>query len=933
MNNRQPLEPLKIRPLDSEPTDGSARPTTESLPPLRRPVEKKAPEKKIIPPRKEASPKVSIAEAKTETVKPAAPRVRKTEEKSPRRTLPSVRPSRRLRNWFLFCLALLVLVTGAAVGAGIGYINNFLDQLPTHPYLEDYQPYMPSRMWDKSGRGGSLMFAEFFSNQQSREMVTLTEMPKNLINAVICTEDQDFYDHFGISVRGVIRAAYVDIITWSKKQGASTLTMQLAEDLIKNKYINLKKVIEKTYIPMEGDEIDLKSWKQKIVEAILALQIEKRYTKNEILEIYLNQVYFGKGALGVGKAAQVYFGKNIKDLTLKECALFAAMLKRPGTYSPYINPDRAESRTRVVLGEMLEQGAITQEEYRQALSEPFQLADHSGPMENTDLFPYYSWAIRRQFENQSVKSRYGNQIEVIGQGVDVETALYPELQQIAQETLRKGIIEQERFHRRNGGELYGMEKIGAPNALVKGSLKADGMEYDAQLLEDFDPAKGTVRVTVPNVGGGNGPFEVAVDPATTWMDDFDVLKKGYYIRVKAVEEDGKLNVVLGKNKHVQGALIAVRPSTGEVLALSGGYDFHDDSNDGKFIRAIQSTQVQPGSTFKPLLYTAALAHPDKIWTVASRIQDVETQFWKGWTPQNYEGHFNGNVTMRFSLLHSLNSGSVWLLDNLSQKSRSASVAYFRQYCREVFDYLIPQPNLSMALGTEGMSPWQLAQAYQVIANQGIFIPIHMVKSVYERRENPLLAQKLFEFEPKLSDSQRITPEVSYLSQYLLRAVVEEGTAKDALDLPFYNVGKTGTTDNCVYAWYAGFSKDMLCIVYFGYDDNRHSLGVKRTGSKVALPVWTDFMTQAYELYPEWYGDIPAPEGVITKPICQKSRQVAGASCGGDVRNMPFIAGTEPKGSCQIHGGNYTPTAYQYEPNKTILGQYGRIYQPKPQTTE
>lgn len=923
---RKPLDPLKIQSEEKSPKKNSGS-ESSPLPSLRRMKGSKS--------SKTGEGRACVSLSRQESSKQTQPK------EKPKRVAGSKRRTGRI--FFVIALGLFVMFMGTVVGATVGVLNNFLEQMPRIEYLENYQPYMPSRMWDRVGIENGVLIADFFGNEQSRQMVTLSEMPENLINAVICTEDRDFYNHFGVSLRGVVRAAIVDIKTWSKTQGASTISMQLAEDLIKNNHLGY-----------ELEKMSLKDWRMKIYEVILALQMEKRYTKDEIMEIYLNQVFLGGNVYGVARAAETYFGKDIKDLSLKECALFAGMLKRPNGYIPTDYPVEAQRRTELVLRLMRDQGKITPEQYEQAVSEPFILNTSMTRRAQIARYPYYSEAIRRQFKEQEITGREGDPIEILGQGVDIETVIDRRLQEIAEAALRNGIEEQERHHRKNGGKYWGAATYHSANVqkekrsngivLVKagGGVLKHKVEYDAKIVKPYDAETSTIEVTIPNIDGGKGPFIVPVNLDKTWLDEFECLEEGYYVRVVADEnEEGGLHFRLGNNRHVQGSLVAVKPSTGEVLALAGGHSFYDGQNNGQYIRAVQAHNIQPGSSFKPLLYASALADPSNKWTVASRIQDVRTEFWNGWVPRNYEGHYNGNVSMRYALTHSLNSGSVWLLDNL-KGSRRNSIQYFQTFLRQAFNYNIGQSNLSMALGTAGMTPWQVAQAYQVLANQGRLVELHMVNKVYQRRDSRLRPLVLYEFKQPLTNMERMTPQAAYLATYLLRNVVEDGTGKPALELPFYSVGKTGTTDECTYAWYTGYSKDILCIVYLAHDDFTQSLGIKRTGSKVALPVWMDFMAKTHEYYPDLFGEPPVPDNIEFKMVCDIGRQIASPGCPkGRVFRMPFIIdkdvkSTAPRYTCGTHGGggstltqasSVTSTTrkessapYQYVPNPSIFGR-------------
>lgn len=788
------------------------------------------------------------------------------------------KPKHKKKFRFLLWMFVFLMLTGSSVtGLTIGMLNRFINRLDSITFLEDYKPNMPSRMY--AGNKDQTMIAEFFSDDlnQNREKATLEEMPDHLKNAVVALEDMRFFEHCGVSPRAFIRAAIHDIKTRTLEQGGSTITMQLVEDLIKNKHLSF-----------DLSELGLKSFEQKIWEVLFALKIEKQYTKEEILEIYLNQVFLGGNVYGVARAADAYFGKEVSELTLKECALFAGMLQRPNSYSPR-NPEAAQKRTETVLYVMKREGYITEEEYRNALDEPFRLSNTSQRRAQINHYPYYTEAVRKRFtEEQYYKTEDGYPIEIYGRGVDVFTTIDPTLQEIAEKALRTGIVRHERFHRQSGGHYWGMPYNRYPNAKSPKNIIA-GEDYDAKIETEYNAATGGVEVSIPRVQGGAGPYFVPINPNKTWMDEFDILQPGFHIRVQAVEEEGEVRFIPAKrDEHVQGALVAVQPSTGKVLAMVGGYNFYGN----QFIRATQS-KVQPGSSFKPLLYAAAMAKETGPYTPATLIHDVKRNYgWNDWTPANFENEYFGWRTMRESLAHSYNAASVWLLDNL-QQNRTASISYFKQFCKQSFGLNFSEDNLSIALGTPVFSPLEIAQAYSVFANSGEFVDLHLVSKIYQRQVDENEVPKLlYEHKPKMLQQQGMSPQVAYLITNLMRAVVEEGTGKILLESPFYSVGKTGTTDETKKGWYTGYSKDILCIVYLGYDDHSRSLGVKQTGSKTALPVWREFMEGAYEIYPELFGEDSIPDGIEFAKVNIKTGFLASGD-GPDVQQFPFIQGTVP----------------------------------------
>ena len=858
-----------------------------------------------------SSRKTVLSQRPVPSKREMAPRSGSTGKSVPGRHNPPSRPIPRKRKkmskfryFFFITLGVMVLFMGALVGVGVGLFNQYLNQLKDIPYLEDYNPSRPSRLF--SGDEQHKLVADFFSEQQNRKLVPLSEIPDNLINALLGLEDLDFYRHPGISPKGFMRAAYYDIKNWNRQQGGSTITIQLAEDLITNKHL-----------PDEYgfSNEDLKSFKQKIYEIILALKIEKRFTKDEILEFFLNQVFLGGNIYGVAAAADYYFGKETSELNLKECALFAGMLQRPNAFSPTRRPEAAQRRTDIVLRVMLRLGYITEEEYRQATSETFNLNTQGARRRQIALYPYFSEAVRRKFFNKQLKTSDGIPIDIFEQGVDIESTLNVSMQQIAESALRKGIVDQEQRKRPGGGKGWGAPGYKGANLNGPSTIKI-GSEYDARIVNDCTPMADVVDISFLNLKGGDGPFKLKIDHDKTWYDDFGVLKKKNFIRVKAVKQGDKVGFQLAQDKHVQGALIAVRPSTGEILAQVGGYNFRDKSNAGNFIRTTQASGIQPGSAFKPLLLTAALSDSEKKWNIASILQDEKKEYWKGWTPRNYKDEYFGPVTMNYTLVESLNAATIWLLDNYKD-SREAGIRDFRTFCRVVFDLFVEQPDLTIALGSSGTTPFQLAQAYSLLANKGSFVRLHMVDKVYQRRDGRQeFKNLLYEFNPHDAFQQRITPETAYLVTYMMRNVVVDGTGKPAKDLPFYCVGKTGTTDDCKYAWFAGYSKDILCIVYLGFDDPRFSLGKRMTGSKVALPVWIDFMKQAYEVRPELFGEIEPPSGIVFHTVCTKSGAIASPECT-STKQLPFAIGSEPLDHCPIHGQD-SLRPYRSETNRLIL---------------
>lgn len=834
----------------------------------------------------------------------------RNQQKKPKRSpAPPVesRPARwlGLPPFFLIALCTFTLITGTSVGIGVAWVNQYLEELPEISYLETYSPNMPSRVF--AGNDTNYLIADFVSDNQNREYIPFLEIPPNLRNAVVALEDRRFYEHSGICLPSVFRAVYHDIKTWSREQGASTISIQLAEDLINSGQVS-----------WDMPTTEIKDFERKFWEWKLALQIEKNYTKEEILEFYLNQVFLGDQAYGVARAAEHYFGKRVQDLSLKECALFAGMLQSPNRYKPTRHPERAQMRTAVVLKAMARDGYITQEQRRQAEETPFQLKSSNVGRTQIAEYPYYSWAVHREFRNGEIRTKEGQEILIEGAGIDIISSIDTRLQEAAEKALRAGIIAHEKRRREDGGQGRGTRGWRGSNTAGPGVL-SDGVEYDAKIVRDYDEDEGTIAVTIPNVRNGEGPFVVPVVPDETWLDEFELLYEGIYLRIIASQQGDTFSFRLAPDPYVQGGLIAVQPSTGRIVSIVSGYDFNDRSNRGQYLRAMQATNLQPGSAFKPMLMAAALSDESEgRWTMSSILKDEERQFGRDYTPSNFYNQFFGDVTMHYTLVHSLNAASVWLLDNL-RPTRWGSVSYLNEFCTNNFDLSLTREemNLTAALGSIGVSLPEMAQAYSVIANRGDFVKLHLVDRVYERKdERSPTTEPLYQFRQSYGDSKRMSPQVAYLVTHMLRDVFIEGTAAQHVEgVPFWMAGKTGTTNECTYAWFAGYTNDLLCIVYLGYDNPSRSLGLRMTGSRVALPVWVDFMTEAQEIVPEWFGEIEPPAGIEFHDICDLTGALAALECFGEkdrrnsryeydaVKTMPFIEGTAPTHACPMHGQN------------------------------
>jgi penicillin-binding protein 1A len=653
-----------------------------------------------------------------------------------------------LRAWRKRSLILVGLVTIAGVlcGAALGAFLALTHDLPRIQELENFRPSSVTRLLSAEGT----LLAEFFV--ENRVPVSLDQIPAYLKEAVVATEDQRFYEHAGLDWRGIVRALVADVIAGSIKQGGSTITQQLAKVL----FLDSEKTLQR-----------------KLKEAILALQIERRYRKEEILGLYLNQIYLGSGAYGVEAAANIYFGKHVRDLDLAECALIAGLPRAPSLYSPLINPGRAVVRRATVLKRLRQAGYITNEQLRQALEEP--LGVTSTPRFRAKA-PYYVAFLRPRLEEL-----LGENLLYRG-GLTIQTTLRDSWQQAAEEALAEGLEALERRHRVKGGE-------------------------------------------------GEKP---------------------------------------------QGAVVILDVRTGMIQAMVGGRDYESS----QFNRAVQARR-QPGSAFKPIIYAYALEHD---YTQAERIWDAPVSYpqadGRRWEPQNYSGHYEGEITLRKALEISENIVAIKLLERLGP-SPVVDFAHHLGINSEL------QPNLSLALGTSEVTLLELASAYQAFANGGIWIQPFGIAEVLDRSGRSL-------WKGKPASSVVLSQESAYILTNMLSGVIQRGTGRAARGLPWPLAGKTGTTEEYRDALFLGYSPAVVTGVWVGYDSGRQ-LGDKETGAVAALPIWIRVMEKVLPDTPA--GDFVKPDTVTLVPMDVRSGKLATPSCSDDEVMAAFVKGKEPTEYC------------------------------------
>jgi penicillin-binding protein 1A len=681
-------------------------------------------------------------------------------------------------------LGILVLIS-AVVGATAGLLLVYSNDLPQVDQLEHYRPSSITDLYDDQGRiVGSFAL-------QRRVIASYDDYPPALREALLSIEDKDFYRHGGINLGRIAGAAYRDIQSGGKVQGASTLTMQLARNLF-----------------LSPD----RSFHRKIQEALLAIQIERRFTKPQIFTLYANQIYLGHGVYGFEAASEFYFSKPAKHLRLEEAALLAGLPKSPAYYSPITHPDHALKRRNLVINSMLEDGKITAQEATEARSRPVELKIARDP---SSVAPYFVEEVRRSLEN-----KYGTD-QVHEQGLRVYTSLDMELQSAANQAVLDHLAA---YERRHGWKRH------LENVLSRGINLASYQHPDWEDQPEVGTYTHALVMSVSSVSAilRFGSFTASISPAdAAWTHHTirDILKPGdiVYVRILSLNE-GKAHVSLEQDSGTEGALVAIDNSTGEIKAMVGGRDF----NISKFNRATQALR-QAGSSFKAYVYTAAIdqgAKPDD--TIVD--EPVTFQTTSGtYIPHNYDDKFEGTITLRRALAQSRNIPALKLADQIGIKK---VIDYARRFG---ITSNLP-PYLPVALGAAEVTLLEQTAAFSVFPNDGVRITPRYITKVtdYEGR----VLQEDF---PEVKDV--VSANTARIMTALLREVVLHGTAVSASRLQLPVAGKTGTTNDFTDAWFVGFSPSITCGVWIGYDEKR-TLGSKESGAHAALPIWMDFMKSA-----------------------------------------------------------------------------------------
>jgi len=730
------------------------------------------------------------------------------------------------KRWLVYVLSVFagVLLVGGVVAVLVWALISA--RLPSLDILTDYQPKLPLRVLSEEG----VTLAEF--GEERRRVVKLAEVPLHVRQAILAAEDGKFYEHSGVDWLAALRVAYTNVTTGSRI-GASTITMQVARNFF-----------------LTRERMGMAGYLRKANEVVLTYKIEQELTKDQILELYINQIFLGQRAFGFAAAAQAYYDKPLASITVAEAAMLAGLPKAPSAYNPFANANRATLRQQYVLRRMHELDYLNDAQYKAALAAPSTLTRDSVT------------TVHSEFLNEMVRQFV---FDLVGEsaytrGLTVTTTIRARDQEAAYQSLRRGVLEYERRHSFRGPEAY--VELPAPGKDTKESKEAlaEAIDSAQQQFPDSDDLLTAVvleanakRVVVTRGEGETYTLEgesirFVRNALADTAPSGERLRRGAVLRVT---QDEKNVMRITQIPQVEAALVAMDPKDGAVKSLVGGFDFYRN----QFNHVTQASR-QPGSSFKPFIYSAAL---EKGITASTVINDAPLFFSAGqtggdaWEPKNYDGKFDGPMRVRTALAKSKNMVSIRIL-------RSIGPGYAQDYISKFgFDPKQHPAYLTLALGAGQTNPMQMAAAYSVFANGGFRIKPYFIKKIVDNR-----GQVIFEETPVVAGKdaeQAIDPRNAFIMTTLLRDVVRAGTATKAMSLGRNDLsGKTGTTNDSYDAWFAGFNSSLVGVAWVGFDQPK-SLGERETGGGVALPIWINYMKSAMKGMPET--PLKPPSGVVS----------------------------------------------------------------------
>ncbi|MDI4663618.1 penicillin-binding protein 1A [Xanthobacter autotrophicus] len=789
---------------------------------------------------------------------------------------------------FVFALTTVVLLAGAA-GATY-FVWKYSQDLPDYSQLQNYEPPVMTRVHAADGA----LVAEYA--KQRRLYIPIQSVPQSVIEAFLSAEDKNFYEHGGIDPTGIFRAAAFYFQNYGKNvrpQGASTITQQVAKNFLLTNEVSIDR---------------------KVKEALLALRIERTYSKDRILELYLNEIYLGMGAYGIAAAALVYFDKSVDELNVQEAAYLAALPKAPSSYNPFRDRSRAVDRRNWVIDRMVENGFVSQADGEAAKKSPLDVTPRPS---GAQIFAaeYYAEEVRRQ-----IYERYGERKLYEG-GLSVRTPLDPKLQVLAKKTLTDGLVryDEERGWRKpvthidlSGGVDWGV-KLGEVKEFTdipwRLAIVLDVNKDNARIGLQPPRTKSGARSTDREVG------LIPVDGAKWTRRPLpQVLKPGDVIYVEPLGDrvgQWRLRQLPG----VEGAMVVMEPTTGRVLAISGGFSY----DESQFNRATQAMR-QPGSSFKPFVYSAAL---DNGYTPSTIVMDapfeLEQQGQATWRPENYSGKFYGPQTLRFGLEQSRNVMTVRLANDVG-------MPIVAEYAKRFGIYDDMPPYLAMALGSGETTLLRMTGAYAMIANGGRKVTPSLIDRIQDRYGHTIFKHDERECrgceadkwdnqpEPSLVDRRPVVldPMTAYQITSMMEGVVQRGTGTALKELGKPIAGKTGTTNDEKDAWFIGFTPEIVVGVYLGYDKPR-AMGKGSTGGLISAPIVRDFMKVAIADRPALPFRVPA--GIKLVRIDRKSGQRTGSGDGNAILEA-FKPGTAPPDSYSVVGYTGTDGAAP-EPDRTV----------------
>ena len=761
-------------------------------------------------------------------------------------------PMTRLPRWGRYLLIACVVLAALAILAPLAAYLYVAGTLPKVDSLADYRPPLITRVLSDDGT----IIAEIYDER--RILVPVAQMPRQLIEAFVAAEDANFFQHRGIDLASILRAAAKNLMAGGVVQGGSTITQQVAKSLL---------------LTPE------RSFERKFKEAILAYRIENRLSKEEILYLYLNQIFLGHGAYGVQAAADNYFGKNIEQLTLAEASLLAGLPRAPSRYSPYHNLKAAKERQKYVLGRMVEEKYIPPAAAEAAFQEALTIRPRRS--QHVQAAAFFTEQVRRDLE-----ATYGRELLYRG-GLVVHTSMNLAQQAAAQKAVRDNLREYDKRHGYRG-----------PLSTLDPAAEAQFLAEQSEAFIKEPPAVGDLAEAVVTGSDARGVL-VRLGPRTghiprkdtAWAGNIQVPPRGataagnakgkgntrlpegsrILVRILAQPDDRPWPLALEQDPQAEGALLALDPHSGLIKAMVGGYDFRRS----QFNRVLQARR-QPGSAMKPLIYAAAL---DKGFTPATVIVDEPLEFrfrqpngvLKEWRPQNYSREFDGPTTVRKALAKSNNIVTIRILQEIG-------VGYAASYARQLGILSPMQHDLTLALGSSALTPLELATAYAALLNGGIRVTPTYITRVRDRDGKLLESIDPADFPAGPQPGQRlverprtrvISAETSYLTTTLMESVIQEGTGTRAKALGRPVAGKTGTTNELRDAWFVGGVPQLLALTWVGFDQER-SLGRFETGGHAALPAWLTFMQEAVAELP--VESFPVPDSIEFYPINRDNGQ-------------------------------------------------------------